>query len=89
MSYSSIALMADDHDLRKRITACAAKEGMRDGAAWVNQNMWLLAASPGWAEAWDSALLLGPGILPGRMGSVITDQMILTAVQELSATVTL
>lgn len=80
MSYSSIALMADDHDLRKRITACASQEGMRDGQAWVTQNMWLLVATVGWDEAWDSALIVGIG-RPGNMPNVISDLMILAAVQ--------
>ena len=82
MSYNSIALMADDNDLRLRIKACVSKEGDRDGQAWVTQNMWLLAATPGWDDAWDSALQVGIG-RPGYMPNVISDNMILAAVQAL------
>ena len=84
MSYSSIALMAEDNDLRLRIKACASKEGDRDGQAWVTQNIWLLTSTPGWDEAWDSALQVGIG-RPGNMPNVISDYMILVAVQTLKA----
>ena len=82
MSYSSIAIMAEDNDLRKRIMACASKQGMRDGQSWTTQNIWLLASTAGWDDAWDSALQVGIG-RPGLMPNVITDIMILTAVQAL------
>lgn len=84
MSYSSIALMAEDHDLKKRIIACASKEGLRSAEAWASQNIWLLVATPGWDDAWDSALIVGIG-RPGNMPNVITDGMILAVVQPMLA----
>lgn len=84
MSYSSIALMAEDIDLRVRIIACASQEGKRNAPAWVNEVVWLLAATPGWDSAWDSALIVGIG-RPGNMPNVISDGMILGAVQPLLA----
>lgn len=84
MSYSSIALMAEDYDLRVRITACASAEGRKNAQQWVLENIWLLSATPGWDDAWDSALIVGIG-RPGNMPNVISDMMILSAVQPLLA----
>ncbi len=82
MSYSSIALMAEDYDLRKRVIACASKEGLKSAEVWSLENIWLLAATPGWDDSWDSALIVGIG-RPGNMPNVISDAMILSAVQPL------
>jgi hypothetical protein len=43
-----------------------------------------LAATPGWAEAWESAVA-GGIVSPGSDPGVITDGMILAAVQPMGA----
>jgi hypothetical protein len=78
-----------DLDLRYRITACAAQElaavGNKQAATpqyWVDAHLWQLVVSPGWPEAYSYAVstnVVRPGWDPG----VITDAMILAAVQPL------
>ena len=81
MSYWDISLMAADPDLTSRCAAAAAQEGAPDPRNWAANHMLELAASPGWSEAWASAIA---GENPD--GAVITDGQILSAVQlELSA----
>lgn len=82
MSYNDIATMAKDGDLRERIAACAAEEGVREPhpTQWADRNQWALAASPGWADAYGYALNTNTE-RPGKSESVITDTMILAAVQ--------
>ena len=70
--------------LVNRIAAAAAQEGQRDPWQWASSNAWTLAASPGWAEAWGSATTnVSDEVNPdtGARSSVITDGMILGAVQ--------
>lgn len=81
MSYWDISQMAADPDLLARVAACAAQEQDSPGAwQWAVDNMLVLAAQPGWAEAWASAQASG-NPAPGRDPGVITDGMILAAVQ--------
>jgi hypothetical protein len=82
MSYWDVALMAEDEDLRKREAAAYAQEPnpAYDPIEWATQKGFLLAASPGWDAAWASALA-GGNPAPGRDAGVITDGMILSAVQ--------
>lgn len=85
MAYSTIAAIAQDSALALRIAAAAAQElKTRPYPAWVSEYQWDLASAPGWAEAWESAVASGiqdPGSNPG----VITDGMILAAVQPMGA----
>lgn len=83
MSYWDQADLADDSDLRRRVTACAATEGVPDPDGWVYQNRWALSAQPGWVELYASAGTSGTGSA-GRDPSVITDEMILSSVQALT-----
>lgn len=86
MSYQEVVDVYGSQELRMRVTACAATEGVPDPYSFIAQNEWQLAAQPGWAAAWGSAVLAE---LQGELGSradVITDAMILAAVQALSAT---
>lgn len=85
MAYSDIAAMARDNSLRDRIAACAATEGVIDPhpTTWADAHQWRLAASPGWDEAWAYATASG-ATSPGSDAGVITDQMILSAVQPLA-----
>lgn len=87
MSYSSIAAAAQDAQLRLRIAACVAQEGhagqtLQTGALMRADSLqWQCCAEPGWGPAWESAQITGnpsPGTDPG----VITDAMILSAVQK-------
>lgn len=81
MSYNTIAKIAQDGALRHRIMACIAQEDPAAHASmWADAHMWRLAASPGWAAAWASAEA-GSVPDPGGNEGVITDGMILAAVQ--------
>lgn len=83
MAYWDTATMAADVDLTSRVAAAAATEGVPDARQWAAENMLVVAASPGWSDAWASAVAAG-NEAPGRDGAVITDGMILSAVQTLA-----
>lgn len=82
MSYTDVARMATDGHLRERIAACAAIEGVWNPhpTKWADDNQWYLAASPGWGDAYAYAVLT-KNPAPGLDAGVITDGMILSAVQ--------
>ena len=87
MSYYEIGLLAEDRDFLNRCMACAAVEietqdlPREPGAeVWTMGNRWRLAAMPGFGNAYSSALVSGVE-RPGKEQSVITDAMILAAVQ--------
>lgn len=81
MTYSDIATITESPSLRRRLTAAAAQEHKTPPyESWVAQNIWAIAASPGWADAWASAVA-GGVTDPGANESVITDGMILAVVQ--------
>jgi hypothetical protein len=84
MSYWTVSEMALDNDLTRREAACYAQEpaAAGDAQSWALENGLALAASPGWDAAWASALAAG-NPAPGRDEAVITDGMILSAVQAL------
>ena len=84
MSYWDIASMAQDGDLLNREIACAASEGKTDPMGWADQHRWQLAGQPGWADAWASAVAAGLP-RPGMDAGVITDGMVLAAVQSMPA----
>lgn len=88
MSYLTIAILKQDPWIRDRVTACLAVEGHPSPETWVMEHAWALAAQPGWASAWESALAANPDAPdyePGRDQAVITDAQILSAVQSLTA----
>ena len=80
MSYWDISEMSRNPDLAARIAACASQEGKTDPNAWTTTHMLQLAATPGWEQAWASAVA-GEVENPGRDAGVISDGMILSAVQ--------
>jgi hypothetical protein len=85
MAYYDLAQLADDDDFKDRIGAAAQTEGRigpGSGAVeqWVADHRWELAASPGFADAYASAIA-GYVPNPGRDPSVISDAQILSAVQ--------
>jgi len=84
MSYNNIADMSESGPLQRRVSAAAAQEQDGDPVGWMAANMLRLAASPGWADAWASAVASGNPD-PGRDEAVITDGMILSGVQALVA----
>lgn len=84
MTYHTQAALSSDGALRERIAACAAAEGIKSPhpTSWADEHQWQLAASPGWDAAYAHALATGVQN-PGADASVITDGMILAAVQPL------
>lgn len=85
MSYATIATIAQDRDIRLRCIACAATQpGVDLPAPKVDNAIWRLAASPGWSESYESALASSVE-RPGWDAAVISDAMILAAVQPLVA----
>lgn len=83
MSYSSIAAAAQDQALRLRIAACVAQEAPDDPRHPIphaDAIQWQCCAEPGWGAAWDSAIAAEVEN-PGADPAVISDGMILTAVQ--------
>jgi hypothetical protein len=87
MAYRNIVQMAGSQSLIQRIAAAAAMEDKNDALSWASQNIWRLAASPGWDTAWEGAeqqsnrTKFNPDT--GMRDDVITDAMILAAVQSL------
>lgn len=95
MSYATVSIIAQDPDIAARVRGCIANEVMAN--QWMSTStlrarldlsasMWLLAASPGWTAAWESALAAdrtGNPLTIGNDPTVITDSMILSAVQAL------
>jgi hypothetical protein len=80
MSYNDVAAMAHDEALAWRITAAIAKEEILDPEGWLYARHWRIVSAPGWDAAWASAVAGGvPN--PGADEGVITDGMILSAVQ--------
>jgi hypothetical protein len=84
VAYYDVAQMSADTDLTARVAACAAQEGKGDGnpRQWASDHMLVIAASPGWEQAWASAVAANVEF-PGRDPGVITDGNILGAVQPL------
>ena len=88
MSYNIVVAMVASTSLTTRCAAAASGEGVQTPLAWAQENAWELASSPGWADAWKSAMdsltvNANPDI--GQRDDVITDGMILAAVQALTA----
>lgn len=83
MAYEDVSKLAHDGNLRERLIAAAAMEGIPDPEQWVDGKRWDFAAQPGWSTAYASAVAAYidlPGLRPG----VIGDDMILAAVQALN-----
>lgn len=83
MSYSTQADLANDGDLRRRVTACAATEHIESPEMFAYDNRWELSTQPGWDAAYARAIADGD-TKPGANEGVITDGMILAAVKALS-----
>lgn len=101
-SYLSIAAIADDEYMLARLNACVTQqfhlgnitidpkwgEDATAPLSWVSNYRYLWASSPGWGESWSYALNVNtdPSYEPGKDIAVITDEMILSAVQTLAGT---
>lgn len=86
MAYSDVAALAADNDFALRTTACYATETLADDSteppAWQAEHSWDMAAQPGFGDAYASAIVSGVP-RPGNDPSVISDAMILGAVQSI------
>ena len=83
MSYFDQSQLAFDGDFQLRTAACVSNENAEvDPGGWAAENRWQMAAAPGFADAYSSALASGVPD-PGRDPSVISDAQILSAVQAL------
>ncbi len=84
MSYLSQASLVDDVQPRRRIVAGASISGVDDADSWAHQNRWRFATQHGWESAYETALDNGKP-KPGEDQAVISDAMILAAVQALQS----
>lgn len=85
MAYSDQALLSNDSDFMQRLGAAAAVEVDLAGThpvTWAAENQWLIAAAPGFADAYASAIV-NQVPRPGNDQGVISDAQILAAVQAL------
>jgi hypothetical protein len=82
VSYSSQAALSGDTDFINRVSASAAVEVPQPEhpVTWAREHIWRIAAAPGFADAYESALVAGVP-RPGNDPSVISDAQILSAVQ--------
>jgi hypothetical protein len=87
MSYSTQAKLARDQDVLERVTACAASLGIKNPTEWVWSIQWVWSAQAGWDQAYSDALTAGKS-QPGLDEDIITDEMILIAVNGVLASVT-
>lgn len=85
MSYESQAALSQDQDFIDRVASCAATQTLPAGwtpVAWAQTNAWEVASAPGFADAYESALVaLANASDPGKNPAVISDAQILGAVQ--------
>lgn len=90
MNYQSVLNMANSTSLMNRIIAAVAVEGIHNPEAFVNENRWKLAATPGWADDWayaEDVLTSNQNPDLGARDDVISDAKILAAIQALIAPV--
>lgn len=80
MSYFTISRCASDGPFQQRVTACLAQEGHGEPGTVLTQYVWPVASAADIEAAYASAIAAG-NENPGGDESVITDQMILSAVQ--------
>ena len=59
MSYSAQAVLSADGDFWNRVAACAAVEVpmTHSPTVWTSDHIWRVAASPGFADSYEYALL--------------------------------
>lgn len=87
MAYSDQALLSIDPDFVNRLAACAAIEvdlGDEQAVSWAVRHVWQVAAAPGFADDYASAVAGGVE-RPGNDQAVISDDELRAAVQALTA----
>lgn len=86
MSYSAQAQLSNDSDFLARVSSCAAVEVPKthQPKQWAADHIWWVAASPGFADAYEYALNTNVE-RPGNDPAVITDGQILASVQAIMA----
>ena len=94
---NSILTAARDNDLRERLVAIAAREGIDNPQAWVEARMWQLTAVPvtdngdtvasvyeyGAGEYAKAVAALPPA--PGKNPAIVTDNLLAGAVKKLNS----
>ena len=82
MSYNDLWALANDAEFLQRCAASVAEQSDQpDPYQWVFERRFELAATPGFADQYASALSMVPAIqTPGKWESVITDAQIASAV---------
>ena len=88
--YLTQSTIADDPYMKLRVSSCAAQQGVTDAGIdpdlWTSEWRRVWSASPGWDDAWESALANPDnpaGYQPGMDVAVITDDQILAQVQSM------
>jgi len=84
MGYLTQNTIAYNGSMFGRMAQAAAEEGIPDPEVWAGDTRRIWAASPGWDDAWESALATDPDADPGTNEAVITDGMILSQVQSMN-----
>jgi len=87
MGYLTQNTIANNGFMFGRISQAAAEEGLASPEGWTSDNRRIWAASPGWDDAWESAIVSHPDdpeYDPGADEAVITDGMILAQVQAMN-----
>lgn len=83
MTYAQVYEMSQNASLQRRIAAAAAQQGQDNPSAWASLYVLNVCASPGWEDAWAAGLASDQaGADTGAREDVITDAMILAAVQQ-------
>ena len=86
MTYHAQGRLSQDGDFRDRVAACAATQADIDTqpTQWADDNLWRVAAAPGFADKYAYALETGVEH-PGADPAVIADPDILAAVQAVAS----
>lgn len=84
MVYNTMVQIANSSTLTQRIAAAAATQEIEDPVGWAQAHRWVLAAQPGWADAWayaEDTKTIEENPDTGVREAVINESMILAAVQ--------
>lgn len=84
MSYQTQAILARDNDIILRLAACAATQNIENPEQWAWNRSWKFSAQSGWDTAYAAAIKANTEN-PGKSETIITDSMILKAVQAVIA----
>lgn len=80
-TYHDLWTLRMDEAIKRRVIACAALEGQFQPGQWWETHGWEVVAHTDWADAYTYASNSGH-TNPGTDPAVITDGMILSAVQD-------